>query len=125
MLNDLKKKKAESLAFAVKVGHGYRQIHDVKCGCYRCLFSGRLNMVVKRACAQTPTQSQRQSCFLSSFVIKLYLILLMFTTSTVMGIGNFSKHLILFFVFFFVKHLIQLMNECMGDCLDLILILMK
>lgn len=117
MYNDSKMKNETSWSFAVKVGHGYRQLlHDVKYICYRCLFSGRHKKLIQRACTHThnntlkPTttfstclqkkqQRQQQSCLLSPIFIELLLLSLMITS--VMGIGNFSKHYKNAFYFFF------------------------
>lgn len=118
MYNDSKMKNETSWSFAVKVGHGYRQLlHDVKYICYRCLFSGRHKKLIQRACTHThnntlkPTttfstclqkkqqRQQQQSCLLSPIYIELLLLSLMITS--VMGIGNFSKHYKNAFYFFF------------------------
>lgn len=114
MYNDSKMKNETSWSFAVKVGHGYRQLlHDVKYICYRCLFSGRHKKLIQRACTHThnntlkPTttfstclqKKQQQSCLLSPIYIELLLLSLMITS--VMGIGNFSKHYKNAFYFFF------------------------
>lgn len=108
--NDCKMKNKTSRSFTVKVGHGYRQLlHDVKNICYRCLLSGRYKKSMQKAGAHShntlkPTtfstylqkqqqrqlQRQQQTCLLSSIYIELLLLSLMITS--VVGIGNFSKH---------------------------------
>lgn len=115
------KKNAESLdctTAAVKVGHDCQTPHnncttnnnndrDNKCR-YRCLFSGRRKNVANTmsACAPTPVETtvtlphhrrREQSCRFGSIVIELFplAVMIMLMTSTfVMGIGNFSNRLI-------------------------------
>lgn len=97
-------------ALTVKVGHGYHQLYDFKAVCYRCFFSGRHKKSLKRACAhsQTPLTTittvtaaslRSKSCWFSSVYIELLLVFLMITT--VMGIGNFSKHFKVVFILIF------------------------
>ncbi|KAI8118034.1 hypothetical protein CVS40_10223 [Lucilia cuprina] len=105
MYNNCKMRNATTWSLAVKVGHGYQQLYDVKDICYRCLLSGRFKkLLTKRAGAQSYSQTTitaaaaattitsptrlklQQSGLLSSIYIELLLFSLMITT--VMGIGG-------------------------------------